>query len=104
MVFSKAQIFSKNLGSLRANQGHTTNMTKVCKQVADELGEKVKITVISGDDLLKNRLNLIHAVGRANPNPPSMVDLTFMNNPDSKEVISLVGKGIVFDAGGLNIK
>jgi len=69
-----------------------------------ELGEKVKLRVVSGQDLLENRLNLIHAVGRANPNEPCMVDMTFMNNPDSKEVISLVGKGIVFDAGGLNIK
>lgn len=69
-----------------------------------ELEGKVKLNIVRGQELLDQRLNLIHAVGRANIHQPCMVDMQFMNNPDSKEVISLVGKGIVFDAGGLNIK
>lgn len=63
---------------------------------------KAKVSVISGDDLLKKNFPLIHAVGRASPRPPKLIDLTWGKATDPK--ITLVGKGVVFDTGGLDIK
>jgi leucyl aminopeptidase len=92
------------MGSLRANMGSTTAMTKICTEMAGSLGEQVEVEVVAGEELVHRGLNLIHAVGRANVEPPALVDLVYRGNPASKQVVSLVGKGITFDTGGLNIK
>jgi leucyl aminopeptidase len=60
------------------------------------------ITVISGDDLLRENFPMIHAVGRASPRPPRLIDMTW--GPADGKKITLVGKGITFDTGGLDIK
>lgn len=57
---------------------------------------------IVGDDLLAHNFPLIHAVGRAATGAPRLVDFTW-GEPDAPKV-TLVGKGVVFDTGGLNLK
>ncbi len=59
-------------------------------------------TVIEGDDLLDAGYPAIHAVGRASPDAPRLIDLTWGHANDPK--ITLVGKGVCFDTGGLDIK
>ncbi len=61
-----------------------------------------KISFVVGDALLKNNYPLIHAVGRASPRAPRLIDLTW-GNPKSPKV-TLVGKGVCFDSGGLDLK
>jgi leucyl aminopeptidase len=60
------------------------------------------VTAVRGDDLLKANFPMIHAVGRASPRPPRLIDLTW--GPANGRKITLVGKGITFDTGGLDIK
>ncbi|MBX9683299.1 MAG: leucyl aminopeptidase family protein [Hyphomicrobium sp.] len=60
------------------------------------------ITVIKGDDLLAQNFPMIHAVGRASPRAPRLVDLSW--GPENGRRVTLVGKGITFDTGGLDIK
>jgi leucyl aminopeptidase len=55
-----------------------------------------------GDDLLKQNFPLVHAVGRAAARPPRLIDLTWGDHANPK--ITLVGKGVCFDTGGLDIK
>jgi leucyl aminopeptidase len=59
-------------------------------------------TTIVGDDLLKQNFPLIHAVGRASPRAPRLIDITW-GRADAPKV-TLVGKGICFDTGGLDLK
>ncbi len=69
-----------------------------------ELGgrHKAQVKVIEGSALLKQNFPLIHAVGRAADRPPRLIDLTWGDKDDPK--VTLVGKGVCFDTGGLNIK
>jgi leucyl aminopeptidase len=60
------------------------------------------VTSIVGDDLLVRNFPLIHAVGRASPRAPRLIDVTW-GRPGGRQV-TLVGKGIAFDTGGLDIK
>jgi leucyl aminopeptidase len=46
----------------------------------------------------------LHAVGRASKNIPAFVNLSYNGNPDSDKWVAFVGKGVCFDAGGLDIK
>ena len=60
------------------------------------------LTVIRGDSLLSQNFPLVHAVGRACAQPPRLIDLKWGNTDAPK--VTLVGKGVCFDSGGLNIK
>jgi leucyl aminopeptidase len=58
--------------------------------------------VIIGDDLLKERFHAIHAVGRAAAVAPRLVDIEWGDPRHAK--VTLIGKGVCFDSGGLDIK
>jgi leucyl aminopeptidase len=59
------------------------------------------IDVTTGEELLAANLPMIHAVGRASPRAPRLIDLRWGETGPS---LTLVGKGVCFDTGGLNIK
>ncbi|MFO1186068.1 MAG: leucyl aminopeptidase family protein [Alphaproteobacteria bacterium] len=61
-----------------------------------------EVSVLVGDDLLRKGFALIHGVGRASSREPRLIDLRW--GSDSHPKITLVGKGVVFDSGGLDIK
>ncbi len=69
-----------------------------------ELGQTfcAEVSSIVGDDLLSSNLPMIHAVGRASAEAPRLVDLRWGAADAPK--ITLVGKGVAFDTGGLDIK
>jgi leucyl aminopeptidase len=60
-----------------------------------------KIDVTAGDKLVKE-FPLIHAVGMGSPRSPRLIDMIWGKDSDPK--ITLVGKGVCFDTGGLDIK
>jgi leucyl aminopeptidase len=61
-----------------------------------------KASVICGEALLSANFPLIHTVGRAAAQAPRLVDFSWGDPPAPK--ITLVGKGVCFDTGGLDIK
>jgi leucyl aminopeptidase len=60
------------------------------------------LDVVTGQALIDRNFPLIHAVGRAGDEAPRLIDLSW-GQPDHPR-LTLVGKGITFDSGGLNIK
>jgi len=60
------------------------------------------VSSIVGDELLAKNFPLIHAVGRASPRAPRLIDVSWGRTGDRQ--VTLVGKGIAFDTGGLDIK
>ena len=63
---------------------------------------KMKLKAVVGDDLLTQNFPMIHAVGRASAEAPRLLDLSWGKASDPR--ITLVGKGVTFDTGGLDIK
>ncbi len=61
-----------------------------------------KIKQIVGQDLLKQNFPAIHTVGRASDDEPRLLDLTWGKKQHPK--VTLVGKGVCFDTGGLDLK
>jgi leucyl aminopeptidase len=61
-----------------------------------------KVTVIKGEALLRSHYPMIYAVGKASNVPPHLVDIKFPRRNAPK--VTLVGKGVCFDSGGLDIK
>jgi leucyl aminopeptidase len=63
---------------------------------------KAEVSVVRGDDLLQQNFPLIHAVGRAAEQAPRLLKLRWGKKGHRK--VTLVGKGVTFDTGGLDIK
>lgn len=76
------------------------NLHAEIERFASERGMSFKAIV--GDDLLSQNFPMIHAVGRASAQPPRLLDLSWGRESDPK--VTLVGKGVTFDTGGLDIK
>jgi len=76
------------------------DLSKAIHAHADE--HKAKVQEWVGDELLAGNFPTIHAVGRASHRPPRLIELTWGKNSNPKLVI--VGKGVCFDTGGLDIK
>jgi len=60
------------------------------------------VAVTAGDDLLVQNFPMIHAVGRASVDAPRLIDMAW--GPQDAPKVTLVGKGVCFDTGGLDIK
>ncbi|MCB1364374.1 MAG: leucyl aminopeptidase family protein [Rhodobacteraceae bacterium] len=69
------------------------------RDLADSFG--ASIATVEGDALLERNFPMIHAVGRASPRAPRLIDLRWGNAGPS---LTLVGKGVCFDTGGLDLK
>ena len=76
------------------------DIAKVCKTIADNSG--VSITEYVGESLLSNNFPVIHAVGRASIHEPRFIEFCWGDVKNPK--VCLIGKGVSFDSGGLNIK
>lgn len=90
----------RDLVNTPANDLGPAEIEEAARQVADRGGAHVE--VITGDDLLDANLPLIHAVGRAAARAPRLVDLTWGREDAPK--VTIIGKGVAFDTGGLDIK
>ena len=60
------------------------------------------ITAVIGDELIEQNFPLIHAVGRASASAPRLIDMSW--GDANRPRVTLVGKGVCFDTGGLDIK
>lgn len=79
-------------------------MPKDLGDCAQKMADKYqgKVTQIIGEELLTQNYPTIHAVGRASTHKPRLIDLTWGDNTHPK--VTLVGKGVCFDSGGLDLK
>ncbi len=77
-----------------------SHLAHAAEQLADEFDATFREIV--GDDLLEQNFPVIHAVGRASTDEPRLIELNWGSK--SAPSITLVGKGVCFDSGGLNIK
>ena len=93
---------ARDLINTPANDMGPAELEAAARALAKQHGAKFRAIV--GDDLLKQNFPLIHAVGRAaDPaRAPRLIDLRWGEPSDPK--VTLVGKGVCFDTGGLDIK
>lgn len=91
---------TRDLINTPASDMGPAELAGVARQLAREF--KAKCSLIVGEDLLKKNYPMVHAVGRASDRAPRLIDLTWGKASDPK--VTLVGKGVCFDSGGLDLK
>ncbi|MDP3726398.1 MAG: leucyl aminopeptidase family protein [bacterium] len=87
----------------QVNCKSTTDMVNLARKIADS--DLCEITVIAGEQLNSENLNALWSVGKGRmpESPPALVSLRYMGDP-SAALVALVGKCLVFDTGGEDIK
>jgi leucyl aminopeptidase len=91
---------ARDLINTPANDLGPAQLEDAARKLAARHGAAV--TAIVGDDLLAQNFPLIHAVGRAAATAPRLIDITWGESHHPR--VTLVGKGVCFDTGGLDIK
>ncbi len=95
-----AATLARDLINTPPNELGPDALDRTIRAFAAERG--MSVTAIVGEELVAQNFPLIHAVGRASAEAPRLLDLSW-GNPDHPKV-TLVGKGVTFDTGGLDIK
>ena len=96
----EANFLARDLINTPASDMGPQDLAAAAKALGKRFGAKV--SVIEGDDLLRQNWPMVHAVGRASVRKPCLIDLVW--GPADAPKITLVGKGVCFDSGGLDLK
>ncbi|HKC32874.1 MAG TPA: leucyl aminopeptidase family protein, partial [Xanthobacteraceae bacterium] len=91
---------ARDLINTPANDMGPAELEAAARRLAEQHGARIQSVV--GDDLLAKNFPLVHAVGRAAQGAPRLIDMTWGDEAAPK--VTLVGKGVCFDTGGLDIK
>ncbi|QQA42962.1 leucyl aminopeptidase family protein [Pelagovum pacificum] len=100
-AIAAGECLTRDLINIPANDMGPAELESAANALAVEFG--ATMTVTGADDLLENNFPLIHTVGRAatEARGPRLIDMSW---GDSGPTLTLVGKGVCFDTGGLDIK
>lgn len=96
----EAAFLARDLINTPANELGPEAFEKQVRDFAKRRG--MDVTAIVGDELLEKNFPMIHAVGRASAEAPRLLDLSW--GPKDAPKVTLVGKGVTFDTGGLDLK
>jgi leucyl aminopeptidase len=98
-IIAAAESLTRDLVNTPSNDFGPDELEAAVSKLAKQHAAKLK--VIRGDDLLTQGFPMIHAVGRASPRAPRLIEMTWGS---AGPKLTLVGKGVCFDTGGLDIK
>jgi leucyl aminopeptidase len=99
IAIAEAEALTRDLINTPAEDLGPEELEGAFLALAQEFGATPR--VIRGEDLLAQNFPMIHAVGRASPRAPRLLDLQWGRTGPK---LTLVGKGVCFDTGGLNLK
>ncbi len=91
---------ARDLINTPANDMGPTKLEAAAKELAE--AHEAEFSSIVGDDLLAQNFPMIHTVGRASVDAPRLLDMRWGDEDAPK--VTLVGKGVCFDTGGLDLK
>ena len=97
---ARAVFLARDLINTPASDMGPAELAEAAVKVAKNAGAKHR--VIKGDALIDENYPTIHAVGRASVRAPRLVDIVWGDKSAPK--VTLVGKGVCFDSGGLDLK
>lgn len=97
---AKAAALARDLINTPANDMGPDELAQAAENLAIDFGAAYRCIV--GDELLKENFPLIHAVGAASPRAPRLIDFSWGDASHPK--VTIVGKGVCFDTGGLDLK
>lgn len=102
VILGESTNFARWLGDMPANLLTPTQMAKEVQKAAKNT--KLKVSVWGQQRLEKEKMGCFLGVAKGSAEEPKMIIMEYKGAPSSKKPISLVGKGLTFDAGGISLK
>lgn len=99
----EAVYFCRNLVNGNADDVTPQRLAEEAKKIAKQ-HRNIDVTVFDKKRIVKEKMGLLLAVNRGSSNDPAFIILRYRGNPRSNEHTVVVGKGVTFDTGGLNLK
>ncbi len=93
---------TRDLENDNSDNVNPESIAKLCAKTARD--HKLKLSILDGPELRRENLQLLYAVGRASQWPAKLITLEYRGDKSSKKITALVGKGITFDTGGVQLK
>jgi leucyl aminopeptidase len=97
-------LVQNELRSLINTPANILNSLSYSKYIKQNIDDKIKIKILNESQLKKIGCNLILGVNQGSKNKPYLIILEYKHNPIPNKTIALIGKGVMFDSGGYNIK
>jgi len=101
-ILAEAQNYARSLVNEPGNVINPETLAQEAKKLAKEMGLECK--VYDEKQIQKMGMNALWSVGKGSSTPPRFIHLTYKPKGKAKDRIAIVGKGLTFDSGGLNIK
>ncbi len=107
-VFDLANEINKSIRLAKAMVDEPANImtpeeiAKVAKESLE--GSKVEVEIFESEEIEKLGMNLFMNVAKGAENKPRLIVMRYFANPNSKEVVGLIGKGLAYDTGGYSLK
>ena len=102
-IFAESTWLARDLINAPANDIHPTYIAEVARQVARE--GKLKVKVLERDECAKLGMGAFLGVAQGSPEqPPKFIHLTYTPSGRVAKRVAIIGKGITFDSGGLDLK
>lgn len=98
-TYASAEALTRDLVNTPTSDMGPAQLEGAARDLAKQFGAQISVT--TGDDLLERNFPMIHAVGRASTSAPRLIDMRWGSDGP---MLTLVGKGVCFDTGGLNLK
>ncbi|MFK7834627.1 MAG: M17 family metallopeptidase [Sulfitobacter sp.] len=98
-ALAQGEALTRDLINTPASDMGPPDLENAARALAEQHGARIEVT--TGDALLEQNFPLIHTVGRAADRAPRLIDLRW---GEAGPKLTLVGKGVCFDTGGLNLK
>ncbi|HSE93192.1 MAG TPA: leucyl aminopeptidase [Methylomirabilota bacterium] len=101
-VFARATWFARDLVNGPANEVHPSHLARVAQDVAREA--RLKLTLYDRAACQKMGMGAFLGVAQGSQQPPRFIHLAYVPSGRVRRRVAVIGKGITFDAGGLDLK
>lgn len=102
IVLGESNVFARMLVDMPANVLIPSKLAELAKQECEKYG--IDVAIKDEDDIRSLGMKAYLAVAQASSNEPKLIVMRYRGNPESKEILGYVGKGLTYDSGGLSIK
>jgi leucyl aminopeptidase len=101
-VFGEATVFARDLVNAPANDVHPSHLARVAGDVARE--QRLGVTILDRAECKKLGMGAFLGVAAGSEQPPKFIHLTYKPKGKARKRVVVIGKGITFDSGGLDLK
>ncbi len=100
---AKGVYLTQDLVNRNADEVNPQYLVDVARALDDQF-QTINTSVFDKRELEKEKMGLLLAVGRGAAVGPALIICEYRGDPESKDVTAVVGKGVTYDSGGLNLK